>query len=39
MVEERMRQVLRDGKFGFASLAVGAEGFEVVEHQGEFKWK
>lgn len=34
MAESRMRQIIHDGHFG--SLTVGAEGFEIVEHQGEF---
>jgi hypothetical protein len=35
MVEDRMRQALRTGRFG-DSLTVGSEGFEIVEHQGGF---
>lgn len=34
MVEDRMRQALRAGRFG-DSLSVGSEGFEIVEHQGK----
>lgn len=32
-VEEKLRHILKDGKFS-SGLAVGSEGFEIVEHQG-----
>jgi hypothetical protein len=34
-VEQKLRRVLKDGKFS-SGLAVGSEGFEIVEHQGLF---